>query len=406
MKKQILLIAFCLLLMQSAFALTVSVNDYDPKPAEAGTYVNVWIKVDNQQDELVEYTTITLIPKDGLTLSNGESNKRDVGSLDYGAYKIEKFKLKVSDDAIEGANSIEIEVDSQRTSFTKELEIEVTEKDKKEVILDVAKIESTPKKIKPGDEDITFDAYLQNIGDTTAKATKAKLINLPKGVTFTDSYSDIALLGNLENDGVSKVTYYLNLEEDVLPGVYDTQLNVSYKYKPYEDEDDYIITSEIFDVELRIKPIPLYEITNVDFNTEGLRAGDKLVPMTITIKNTGYEEGNSIRVKAYEKAEQPFSFKVNNNFVAPSLKPNETAQTTLEFNIDEDAYLQNYTIDIEVKNIVYDDVIVYEKTITVPVELAKKNNPVMFTVGTGSIMVIGFFGLIGLLNKTKKKKRK
>lgn len=407
MKKILLTLVLMLLMVNSVLAVTVSINDYDPKPAEAGQFVNVWIKVENPKDEVISKTVVEVIPKDGLELSNGENAVREIGLLSYLDYSIVEYKLKVKEDAIEGLNTLSIKVDSEDGSYEQDFSINVEEKDKKEVILDVAKIESSPNKIKPGDDDVELNVYIQNLGDTSSKSTKLELSNLPEGVTFTDSYSNIELIGNIGDEGVNVATFNVDLTEDVVPGVYDLEAKATYKYKEYDTDDDYIIETVTFPIELRVKPVALFDVVNVEVLDDELRAGDKKVPLRITIKNIGLEDAESVRLKVYPKSEQPFEFTVNNNYVAPLLKPNETAQTTLEFDLEEDSALQTYVLDVEVKNVLFDDVVTHKKTIEVPVELAKKKSPVLSVVLSSAVGLAIFFGLLSFVAGGKKKgKRK
>ena len=390
-----------------ASALQVSVNNYDPQPAEAGKAVNVWFKVDNPTESVENDVYIMIVPKDGLELTSGEEDTQFIGVLGAKTSQKVQYRLLVKKDAFKGRHAVEVKV-SRGPTFTAaastDLYIEVTDKDFKEVNLQVGDIESDPSRIKPDDEDVKLVVTLQNIGDGKAQGVKAELIDLPEGITLSQSYSGTELLGNVDADSTADATYYIDVDENVKPTEQMANIKISYKYKPDEEEDELLYEEKIIPVSLAIKPIPLYEITKVDITPGILSAGDRPVIVRITIKNIGEEEGESVRLKAYGKTEQPFSFDKSSDFIAPSLKPGEEGQATLEIKIDDDASLQKYYVDLEIKNSVSDDIITYNKKIPIEIVNPKPNNPWTFVV-IGIVAIVAVIVIIIYRNIQRSKKK-
>lgn len=384
-------------------ALEVSVNNYDPSPAEAGKPVNVWFKVENPSDKAESDVYIEIIPKDGLELTSGEASRKKIGTLASRRPETIKYRLLVKKNAFKGSHSIEVLLSKGTSSaLKKDLSIEVTDKDFKNVNLEVGDIESDPTRIKPDDENVKLEVTIQNLGDGKAQGVKAELIDLPKGITLSESYSGSSLLGNIEADSTSKATFYIDVDEATAPKEYTSYIKASYKYKPDEDEDDYLFEEKKIPLKIAIKPVPIYEITKVEISPTVLTAGDKDVKLRITIKNIGEEKGESVRIKAYGKTEQPIVFEKSSDFVAPALEPGESGQATLEFKIDEDANLQQYYLDIEIKNVVNDDVITYNKKIPVVIKNPKPNNP-WKVVSIGVILIAAVGGYMWWKKKRKPK---
>jgi len=393
-----------MLFLQTVYALDVTVNNYDPQPAEAGKFVNVWFKIDNPTSEKTSVLEIEVTPKDGLSLSAGEPSKKRVGIIGSSSSQTIQYRLRVDDNAIEGANIVKVDIiQGGQGKLTVDLPIEVIDKDILDVDIEIGLIRSDPTRVKPDDEFVKLDVTLQNLGDSTAKGVRATLKNLPKGIEFSESYSNKELVGNIDADGTKIATFYIDVDESVKPKEYTANLELNYKYKPDEAKDDYLKETVNLPVRISIKSIPLYNITNIEFNSEELRAGTKNVKMTVTIQNIGEEEGKSVRIKVYGKSEQPFDYDVSSNFVAPSLKPGETGQATLEFDIEEDATLQTYLLDFEIKNLVGDDVITYSKTIPVEVTLPKKKSAVKSVVI--AVVIIGAVSAYFYLRKKKRTKK-
>jgi len=382
-----------LLLVTSSLAVEVSINNLDPVPAEAGRVVNVWFKVENPDFQDSETgVRLTIDPQDFLELAEGEPATKNIGILGPGASQIVQYRLFVQDDAFEGLHTIVASVQYDGGSFSKDLTIQVTEKDFKEVDLIVGDVESDPARIKPDDDNVKIDVTILNLGDGRAQAVRTELGALPAGVEASESYSATSLLGNVEADSSAVATFYLDIGRETMPGEYNTNLKVSYKYKPDEEEDAFVFEEKQIPMVLAIKPIPLYEISKVELTPETLTAGDK-VTLRMTVTNIGEEEGESVRIKAYIKSEQPFSFDKSSDFIAPSLKPGESGQGTLEFDIDDDANLQKYYLDLEIKSLVNDDVVTSNEKIEVVVANPRPNNPwtAVIIIGSIALIVIAYF---------------
>jgi len=404
MKKLLLLCAIFLIgSMFLAEALDVSVSDYDPRPAKAGKAVNVWFKVENTGPEAETDLFLEIVPKDGLELTSGETSKKRVGVLASSQSHIVQFRLFVKDDAFKGGHEIEANLfKGDSASQTADISIEITDKDFKEVNLEVGDVDSDPARIKPDDEDVKLEVTIQNIGDGKAQGVKAELTDLPKGVTLSESYSGSSLSGNIEADSTSKATFFIDIDKTVDPKEYESNILVSYKYKPDEEEDEYSYEENKIPLKVAIKPVPIYNITEIRLNKPELRAGDKDIKLRLNIENIGKEKGESVRIKAYGKIEQPISFDKSSDFIAPTLEPGEIGQGTLEFKIDDDANLQKYYLDIEIKSVVNDDVITYNMKVPVIVSKPKPNNPTGI-VSIGVILIVGFIWFRRFRKRRKEK---
>jgi len=410
MKKHVFIVSL-VLLATIAFvgAFDVSVNNYDPTPAEAGKTVNVWFKVENPDLDKVERNVVLeLVPQDDLELAPGEDSEKRIGLLQPGSSQIVQFRLLVQDDAFKGAHIVEAKLISDDSSFQKDLTLEVIDKDFKEVDLSIGNIQSDPTRIKPDDENVKLVVTILNLGDGRAQGVRAELVNLPEGIAFSESYSGTALIGNIDADGTAEGTFYIDVDETVAPKEHLAGVKVTYKFKPDEDEEDYTFEEKLLSLRLPIKPVPLYEITSVELEPTNLTAGDRDVKLRLTLKNIGEETGDSVRIKAFGKTEQPFSFDKSSDFVAPSLEPGDSGQATLEFKVDEDANLQTYFLDLEIKNIVDNDIITYNEKVPVTVVYPKADNPFSLVyIGLGIVLVVVVIIVVrGIFRGRKKRKAK
>ena len=358
----------------------------------------MWLKVQRSfQENTLEDIYIEVEPQDGLELTDGESAKKYLGTI--GSIHVVKYRLRVKENALEGPNLIKVKLIQGDGAIITDLFIEVKNN---QAELQIGDIESDPTRMKPDDKDVKLDVTLLNVGEATAQSVTAELESLPAGITLSESYSGSSLLGNLDADSQGIASFVIDVDKTMKSGEYLGNLKVTYKSEAGAASGK---TYEIdLPLKIAIQPVPLYEITDVSFTPAELRAGDKSVKMKITIKNVGEEKGESVRIKAFAKTEQPFTFDVSSDFVSPQLQPGQSGESTLEFDIAEGANLQAYQLDLEIKNVVENDVLTYQESIPVIVAKPKKDNPWSVAI-IGAILVLLFGGFSLYKYHSKKKKQ-
>ena len=104
---KILLIFLVLIISLSTVSAVshVQLMRYDPIPAQAGEYVDVWIKFENKGEKL-EGAALKFVEEYPFSLDPNENPERDLGTLEKGQFSVQKFKIRVDKGAIEGDNII------------------------------------------------------------------------------------------------------------------------------------------------------------------------------------------------------------------------------------------------------------------------------------------------------------
>ena len=375
---------------QSAYSLSVQVNEFDPLPAKTGESVTVWFKVQNIESEPSGNTIIEIIPKDGLQLATGENSAKSLGVIPQNnGFTIVNYRLIVNEDAPDGDNLIEVRLleGSSQSSFRTYIQVE--SQDRLEVDLQISELNSVPKSIKPNDDNVDIEITLQNLGDALATGVRGELVDLPQGIVLSESYSGSALIGNVDENGIVTFTATIDVDEDITPGQYYASLNLFYKYKIYEGQSDYKIESISLPVKIEIKPIPRFEITDVEFLPEELEAGMQNVLVRLTVQNIGGEDGESVRIKGFTRTEQPFALESSSDLVSSYLKPGEVGQGSFILDIDSDANLQTYKLELELRTVLGDEIIVSRDTIDVPILRNQSQDPLAYARWLVILTVIG-----------------
>jgi len=364
----------------------------DPDPADNGKYVDVRFKFDNNGSGIASDVEVEILPEYPFSLYSGTA-LRKIGTIqsrqkgDAGA--IVKFRLRVDKNAIEGENEIKLRyrVDDQVWITPEEFFLDI---EREEVIFAIGSLETEPEKLIADTDDAKLSVELQNIGDGKAENVVVQ-VKLPDGFEPSHGYSDRANLGIINGSNSKTAKFFVDIDEDVFGGEYDAELII--KYKEGNDDDNEYIT-EILDLKIPVKAAPLFEI--IDIETVPKTIGEKdEVTLKLKIKNVGREEADSVSIRAFKEASQPFEFEEKSDFVG-KLKFGEIGEAILKFTVEEGATPKKYLMDIEIRAVDSDQVLVFEKTIPVVVSDNTKSgfsgNKVTGILIVVIIIALGLFG--------------
>ena len=154
MKKFLVSFLVVLLLASCAHAATKDYPDiqvttlkYEPTPAEPGSYVDLWVKVQNSGDREADDVKITLDPKFPFSLDSTEAATKTIGTLGGSEYSTQKYHIRVDENAIQGSNDIDVLYSYGTVAGEVTLEVDVRTHYAE---LGVEKVVSDPERIPPG----------------------------------------------------------------------------------------------------------------------------------------------------------------------------------------------------------------------------------------------------------------
>ena len=199
---------------------------YNPYPAEAGKYMDLWIKIENAGMEDAENVTCVLLPEYPFSLDPNENAVRNIGRLPGMEEAILQYKVRVDANAVEGWNEMKIkcQAENSETWVIHKFEVYVESKLPR---FAVGSVNSEPSKLFPDSEENKLSVEIQNIGTGKAELVTAELL-LPEGITPSESYSNIANLGTIEEGGSKTAEFYIDIDKNVAPGNYRARLIVRY----------------------------------------------------------------------------------------------------------------------------------------------------------------------------------
>lgn len=357
----------------------------DPDPAEPGKYLELRWQVLKQGNKDIEKITYELEEKYPFSFDASDSPVKTIdkwlGVSDDEEYYILYYKVKVAEDAIEGDYEITLKSTTINNAETivKEGDYTIRVGDKTRPDLLVGAISTSPRKLVSDTEEGQINVEIENIGNSDAYNVNAVLV-LPTGFSTTYSYSDTDAVGTIPAGQSKMATFYVDIDEKVWSGLHPAELQIRYK----EDMDKTDYYNAELPLNLSIISRPVFEIESVESNPSPIHPGD-VVELKLKIKNSGGKDAESVSVKAFKESSQPFEFDEKSDFIG-SLNAGETGEAIIKFTVDKDAVPKKHIMDLEIRSINEDNVVL--DSVSVPVEIGSASGNFFSKVFTLNNIII------------------
>jgi hypothetical protein len=243
-----------------------------------------------------------------------------------------RFQLTVASDATSGVHRLTLVVDYKTArellpvEKTVSVDIPVWTGDVR-----VQHVLTLPTKVYPGDNQIAVKAWLVNSGTGSTSDLQASLL-LQDPFKPSSGGSDTFFLGTMQPGQVSEADYYVDIDKSAQFGTYNIKL---------------VTSSTASNGQVEIGQIPIYVSEKVIFEVvqvepKIVHAGDSGVSISVTIKNTGTVEADSVRAQLM----------VGNYFSGTltdflgTMQPGESKTAYLTVDVDSKAASQTYKMDL------------------------------------------------------------
>ena len=326
----------------SVTSLDISVQKYEPFPAEIGQYVDVWVKVENFRSGQSDDVTIKLVPEYPLSLDSEKNAENNIGILSPDSASVQEFRLYVDENAKPGTASFDVYYRGTDTSSwikdTFKIKVGSTTFDSKGS-LELTETTSTPDMFSPGDKG-TISFKLTNTAsentinfegedyDTNARIQSASLTGADS-IKITSGVQEAGIVG--PGNSVT-LTFNVEVPEDVQEGTYYLDLAIignSYSYN-----NIWRVPVTIDSSSLKMIPSKSMILTN----SEG--------KIQFDVANLHQNTISSVSVRPIAEG---IKFSPAEYFIG-SMKPDELF--TIEFNAvaDEEIELAPLTLEAEYRN--------------------------------------------------------
>ncbi len=358
----------------------------DPDPADAGKDLDLRWQVVNTMSTPVDSLKFHLDAGYPFLFEAGNSPDQDLGASagtnDNQVFYVLHYKLRVADNAVKGTYNVTLNWNTGQGWTKKDFPIYI---DPKRADFVVGALVTSPEKLIADTMQAKLSVDINNIGKGNAENVKVKLF-LPQGFNASYSYSDEDSLGTIAEDGGSKTaTFYADVDENIKDGDYNARLDVTYRDE--NDENNTYRTKTLY-LDIPIKPAPYLIVESVKTVPENLTPGNK-AEVHITVKNTGNKKADSVSLRVFQDASQPFSFNEKSDYVG-KLEPGESGEAVLTFTVDETAVAKTYLVDTELRGIdETNEVMIFSRTLPLTVTPPAKSSPLSSTGTVVGFVVVG-----------------
>ena len=359
--------------------------DYSYENAEADGRFTLEIKITNEDTDPKENVNFELNLDDPL--DNIGDDNWEIGTLNTGESVSKNFRIEVDEDANSGDYEIEFELTDSEDDYDDIFDIEVISNSAE---LLIGTIKSEPTTILPDMKDVKLTVSIENTGDKDAKYVKGKLV-LPQGFTASNSYSDIVNLGIIQAGETKEAIFYIDTDKTLTSDLYFAHIDLRYE----NDNDEH---AEKLEIDLPVQGIPQFLVTNI--KTDPTKVTQKsTATIKIELKNIGEKEGKDTSIKVFEKSDQPFEFDEKTYYIG-TLSSEDTGTAVFTFKVDGDATPNNYLLNIQIRTVYDNEVLVSEETISLQVyEYERTLKDYLKIVGLIAVIILVIFILIKVLKK-------
>ncbi len=324
---------------------------FDPAIIAAGDQVDIIVEysavnmdVDKVADPEYKFA-VELFPDDDLsekyiTIMDrfGDNLK---GTVLSGEVYNKVFRIKVSQEAIPADYQMKLIGRWYKNGIPEGIskEIRFTVPVKKEgIILNVANLNTDPSQVRPGDKFVEVKTYIENVGEKDSKSVEVELVPSSDMITSTYTDNNRKWVGRVNAGESKEISFYLNVDEDLIPGLYNLTLKMNYL-----DLDDNSYSKDLT-IPFLVKGRSYIRVVN--YSGEGL-AGDSGV-LKVVIENTGTQDAESVDVRILKDSAQPFEFDVRNSYVG-ELKPGEQGVAYFNFKINPNAEIKTHDFKLLIR---------------------------------------------------------
>lgn len=370
----------------------------DPDPADAGKILDLRWQIVNMISGTSQNLKFHLDAEYPFLFDVGDSPDKELGASagtnDDQVFYVLHYRLRVADNAIKGTYNVTLSWDSGNGRVKKVFPIHV---DPNRADFVVGSLLTSPEKLVADTDEAKLSVDIDNIGNGNAENVKVNLI-LPEGFESTYSYSDEDSLGTIEEGSSKQADFYIDVDESVREGEYNASLLITYKD---ENDDTNQYRTKSLDLRVPVKPSPYLVVESVVSDPDQLEPGSKAV-VVVKVKNTGNKKAESVSLRVFKDAAQPFEFSEKSDFVG-KLEPGDSGDAAIRFTIENSAVAKKYLLDVELRGIdEKENVLIFRRTIPITVNPGTGSFP-PGGLGTGLVAFIGLVAVTLYMKNGRKK---
>ncbi len=222
--------------------LVVQMIKMEPTPLQSSEYADIWLKVSNKGDDVIENATVRFDPRFPFSTDPDEKTEWDLGSVyPLDEYRIH-FQTKVDENAVHGENNLNIYVRTEEMGEDhRKIPIQIRTDNAPLVINDV----DFPENVGPGTSNTLnltvknlADSHLQNIdvaldlkSDTTESLNTetSQASGTSESIPFGTSDTTRRSINSMGPGDEKEISYTIHSDENAQNGVYKIPITLNYE---------------------------------------------------------------------------------------------------------------------------------------------------------------------------------
>ncbi len=365
--------------------IKVNFMSQDPDPSNAGNDVDIRWQAVNTISGATENLRFHLDADYPFLFEAGDSPDKDLGpssgTNDNQIFYVVHYKLRVADNAIKGTYNVTLTWSTGEGWTKKDFPIYV---DPKRADFVVGSLVTSPEKLVADTTEAKLSVNIDNLGKGNAENVKVKLL-LPSGFKPSFSYSEEESLGIIQKGSGKMANFFVDIDEDVKEGEYGAKLELTYKD---ENDENTSYRTKTLDLIIPIKPSLHLIVDSVTTAPEEMIPGSK-ADVRIKVKNVGNEKAESVSLRVFKDASQPFEFGEKSDFIG-KLEHDESGDAVLKVTVDKKASAKKYLLDVELRGIDQkNNVVIFRRTVPITVDPQTQGSPLSGVGLLGAVTVIG-----------------
>lgn len=261
---------------EGSSAIAVSLAKYEPFPAEAGKYAEIWLKVENVGKSASGNVELNAVSKFPFSVDSEDSLK-SLGSIPSGGVIITSYRVKVDEKAVSGDNifSVKYRASSASSWIENDLTVSVQVHDAVISVENVGTQKMVPGRTQP------VAISLENLADAYLKDISVSLDLSAAATPFApaDSVNEKRIV-SLASKQKANLSFEILTSPDALSGVYKIPLALKYS----DTSNKSYTRNYIVGLVVNSAPDFVVYIQKSDILTEGSSG-----TVTLSISNTGPE---------------------------------------------------------------------------------------------------------------------
>lgn len=259
------------------------------------------------------------------------------GMVLTGGYYNKRFRVKIDSDAPAANYEFRLtgiwEYQGQELEDSQFLRFQMPVK-KQGIVLGLGTQQSTPADVRPGDAYVNLQTVIYNSGEKRASDVEIQVFS-PEGITPSYSNNNRIYISDVMPGESALADIYIDVNEDVEPGVYDLVYEVLYR-----DEDRNEFAEEL-EAALYVRERPDLQVETTF--SQGTIRGEGVIEALIT--NTGTEEAEFIDARLLLDSAQPFTAQRRSEYIG-TLAPGESSPVRFTVDVHRDAELREYDLTL------------------------------------------------------------